>query len=74
MSTEKPLTNLQIEILKMYGKELSDVELVEVRRLLASYFANKARDQMDELWEERGWTNETMEKWIKGEDDIQVHQ
>ena len=62
-------TNLQLELLKLYSLELSEGELKDVQRLLARYFADKASDQMDELWEEKAWSNKTMTEWLKGEQD-----
>ncbi|MBK8653866.1 MAG: hypothetical protein IPN20_08205 [Haliscomenobacter sp.] len=44
---------------------MSDAQLLEIKALLANYFAEKASDRMDALWEERGWTPETMEAWGK---------
>ena len=66
---DKPLTNLQLELLKLFSIGLSDVELVEIRRMLAKYFAEKASDEMDRLWEENKWTDETMDEWLR--DDSQ---
>lgn len=57
------LTNLQLEILKMFKYELAEDQLMEIRALLANYFADKATAEMDRLWEERGWSEETMEEW-----------
>lgn len=64
-----PLTNLQLEILKVYNVELPEEQLLEVRDLLARYFADKASDEMDRLWEEKNWSNETMREWLKGEEE-----
>lgn len=63
MSTQKKLTNLQRELLKVFSYELSDEQLLEIRDLLSRYFAEKATEEMDRLWEERGWTDETMREW-----------
>lgn len=65
---EKPLTNLQLELLKLYSLDLTEPQLIEVKRLLAHYFAHKASDEMDRLWEEKGWTNETMDELLEGKD------
>lgn len=64
MILDKPLTNLQLELLKLYSMELSEEQLKDVQRLLANYFAKEASDEMDRLWEERGWNEETMEAWL----------
>ena len=61
---EKPLTNLQIELLKLFSLDLSNDELQEVRRLIANYFAEKASAEMDKLWEDNKWSNQTMDEWL----------
>lgn len=67
MILDKPLTNLQLELIKMFSFDLTDDQLLEVRHLLTRYFADKASDEMDELWDTNGWSNETMDNWLKGE-------
>ena len=59
------LTNLQLEILQIFKYELEEEQLLEIRDLLARYFADKATEEMDRLWEERGWSEKTMEEWSK---------
>ena len=72
VAESKKLSNLQIELLKLFTFDLSDVQLVEIKTLLANYFAQKATDRMDELWEENGWTEETMKQW--GNEHLRTHQ
>ena len=62
------MTNLQLELLKLYSMELSEGQLKDVQRLLAHYFAKQASDEMDRLWDERGWNEEMMEAWLAEED------
>jgi hypothetical protein len=64
---DKPLTNLQLELLRLYSMELSEEELLEIRRLLANHFADKASDEMDKLWNSNQWSDDTMKEWLKGE-------
>lgn len=63
MTAQKKLTNLQLEMLKVFSRELPEKQLLEIRQLLAKYFAQKVDEEMDKLWEERGWTEETMHEW-----------
>lgn len=58
------LSNLQIELLQLYSQEVSQEDLLAIKRLLARYFADRASDEMDRLWDEKGWTNDTMEDWL----------
>ena len=57
------LTNLQLELLQIFQYQLEETQLVEVKELLANYFAEKATEEMDRLWEENNWSEETMESW-----------
>jgi hypothetical protein len=59
------LTNLQLELLQIFKYEIEEAQLLEIRDLLASYFAEKATQEMDKLWNEQGWSEETMEQWSK---------
>lgn len=60
---QAPLSNLQLELVKLFRYELPDEQLLEIRRLLARYFAQKVTDEMSQLWEEKGWSDETIEGW-----------
>ncbi len=58
------LSNAQLELLKLFSRPMSDEELKELKTLLANYYVKKATDEIDRLWEERGYTQETMDKWL----------
>ncbi len=64
MQPTKGLTNLQLELLKVFSYDLSEAQIIEIRDLLAKYFAEKATKDMDDLWDSEGWSNETMENWL----------
>jgi len=57
------LTNLQIELLKLFQYNLPEKQLSEIKNILAKYFAKSATSEMDRLWDENGWNNETMKDW-----------
>ncbi|MEO8146814.1 MAG: hypothetical protein ABI723_04200 [Bacteroidia bacterium] len=59
------LTKLQLELLEMFNYELNDEQLRDVQNLLAKFYAFKAREEMNKIWDERGWTNETMENFLE---------
>ena len=60
----QPLTNLQLELLKLYSTNLDKKDLVEIKRILAKYFAQRAIKEADKIWEEKGLSNDDMEKWL----------
>lgn len=57
------LSNLQLELLRLYGANVSDAALVEIKGMLARYFAERASDDMDNLWNDRGITPDDMPRW-----------
>ena len=63
MKQTSKLTNLQAELLKVFSFDLPEAELKEIKNLLAKYFADKASDEMDKLWEQNNWSSETIQEW-----------
>jgi hypothetical protein len=64
MIAQQPLTNLQMELLKLYAMRLSDDQLLEVKQVLANHFAKRLTRRVDELWQKRGLTAADMEQWL----------
>ena len=60
---------MQLELIKYFQYEVSEAELLEIKRMLTVFFAKRAMDRVDALWEERGWSDETMDAWLKEEND-----
>lgn len=63
MKSSSGLTNLQLELLKVFSLELDDSQLLDIRKLLSDYFAKKATEGIDKLWDENKWDQATIEKW-----------
>lgn len=70
MGAAKRLTNLQLELIKLFQYELPDDQLGEIRTLLSKYFADKASNEMDRLWEQNNWSDKTMDDWAN--DDLRT--
>lgn len=71
MLLESPLTNVQLELMKMFSHNLDEEDLIALRRTLANFFAEKASDEMDRLWDENGWSDTTMSDWLQEKKDNQ---
>ncbi|HLP46765.1 MAG TPA: hypothetical protein VK186_15860 [Candidatus Deferrimicrobium sp.] len=56
--------NLNKELLKLYSTNLSQDDLLELKRILARFFAQKAINEADRIWEEKGLSNIDMKKWL----------
>jgi hypothetical protein len=47
------LSNVQIELLKLYSNNISDKYLFDIKLLMANYFAQKATEAMDVVWKKK---------------------
>lgn len=57
------MSNLQLELLRLYGNGVSDENLLEIKTILAKFFADKASDAMDEVWKEKNLTEKNLTSW-----------
>ncbi len=57
------MSNLQLELLQLYGNGVSEETLREVKGVLAKYFAYRAASDMDRIWEEKNLTEQDMVDW-----------
>lgn len=64
MEVSAKLNDLQLDLLKMFSHNISDSQLIEIRELLKNFFANKAVEEMDKLWDENNWDDDTIEKLV----------
>ncbi|NJL15667.1 MAG: hypothetical protein HC913_23470 [Microscillaceae bacterium] len=60
----QPLSNAQLEILKLLSTNLSESELKELKNELAQFYAKKAIQSANQAWQEKGLSNEIMEQWL----------
>ena len=61
---KQPLSNVQLEILKAFSYNLTDKELKDFKDTLARYFAERAIQIADQVWEEKGWTDEDVDRML----------
>lgn len=55
----------QMQILESISMVKDEVELRDIRNLIADYFSNKALDAMDKLCADGVLTTDTIESWSK---------
>ena len=60
----QPLTNTQLEILKAFSHELSNEDLKDFQRTIAKFFAERAIEGANKVWDEKGWTKEDEERML----------
>lgn len=61
---EAPLSNIQLELLKLYATGISDKHLEELKDVMAGFFVKKARAKADQIWDKKGYSDETVQTWL----------
>lgn len=61
VQAQPQFTNLQLELLKVFSRQVSDDDVKVIRKMLVNYSAEKAMTLADQAWDKNGWTeSETM--------------
>lgn len=59
-----PLSNIQIELLKLYSVGVSDEVLLEFKRLMSQFIMQKLRDEAGKVWLEKGYNETHIHEWL----------
>ena len=60
MPDSSPLSNVQLELLKLYSTNLSEKDILELKDVLARFYAEKSIVLADNVWQKKGYTAENM--------------
>ena len=60
VSPKLPMSNMQLQLLKLYADGVSEDDLKAIQRMIARYFADKASAEAQEVWDEKGYTAEQL--------------
>lgn len=63
--TAKPLNEAQLDFLQLLGHIKTTEELDELRQVVSDFYARKAEEAIDKLWDEGKWDNEKNEAILK---------
>jgi predicted metal-binding transcription factor (methanogenesis marker protein 9) len=63
-SLKQPLTNVQLELLKAFSHDLSEQELMELKQVLAKFFAQRLIQEADKVWAEKNWTDQEVDQLL----------
>lgn len=62
---KQPLSNVQLELLKTFSHQLSETEILELRKILANFFAQRAIQLANEVWDKNEWTDEDVDRMLE---------
>ena len=60
MPDSSPLSNVQLELLKLYSTNLSEKDILELKDVLARFYAEKSIELADNVWQQKDYTAEDM--------------
>ena len=63
MGTKK-LSELQLELLKIYSFNPSSEDLMEIKKMLATFFAGKLIGDVEKAVKDKNITNDDLENWL----------
>lgn len=58
------LSNIQLELLKLFSTGMTDEEVIELKDLLFKFHAEKAIEKANTIWDERNLTDADMDNWL----------
>jgi len=56
-------TNAQLDLLKLFSRDVPEENWIEIKNLISKYFAEKATAEMDKLFEQNGWDERKIKEW-----------
>jgi len=60
LSARPPLSNVQSELLKLFSSDIPEDHLLELKKVMAQFLFEKARDKADIIWDEKGYNDEQL--------------
>jgi len=58
------LNSIQLSLLRLFDRGMSDEETLEIRRLLVTHLSKKLQEEVQRIDEERGYTAEDYERML----------
>ena len=60
-----PLSNMQMELMKLYSTGVPDEYLNDIRILVAKFLFAKARAKADQIWDEKSYSDNLIQNLIE---------
>ncbi len=51
----QPFNEMQLEIIKLFARDMSPEDMKAIKRLIVRYFAGKAIQSANQVWDDNGW-------------------
>ncbi len=57
-------TALQQELLKLFGRDVSEEDLIAIRDMIGKYFLDKLQQKVDDGVKEKGYSQQDFDSWL----------
>lgn len=71
---EKRFSNAQLEVLKVLADDLPADDLLFLKKVLLRFKAERLMDKADQIWDEKGWTDEDVKRLLQIKMRTPYHQ
>jgi hypothetical protein len=61
---DQPLSNVQMELLKLYSTSISDEHLLDLKKVISQFLLDKAIKEADNIWQLKGYNSDTTDKLL----------
>ncbi len=65
-TTSAKLNPVQLHLLELFSRNMTEQELLEIRELLVQYYARKVDEEIDQIWEKRVYSPESFDEASRG--------
>jgi DNA-binding phage protein len=65
MEQTTKLNSMQLFMIRLFEKQLNTRQQEEIKTLLTDYFATQIDEEMDRIWEEKGLSQEDLDKALE---------
>lgn len=65
MEQATKLNSMQLFMIKLFEKQLNAKQEEEIKALLTDYFARQIDDEVDRIWEEKGLSQQDLNKALE---------
>lgn len=65
MEQATKLNSMQLFMIKLFEKQLNAKQEEEIKALLTNYFAKQIDEEVDRIWEEKGFSQEDLKKALE---------
>jgi hypothetical protein len=66
-SIKAPLSNIQSEMLKLFANDIPEEHLIELKKVMANFLLEKARDKADKIWDDKGYDDDILNNRLNSE-------